>query len=253
MAGDGSGTRVGTMAMSSTADAGITVLVVEPDPTSARILGDFLGARGYRVSHAGTAEAAERMVDEVQPNAIVLELILPDGHGLVLCANLRAKTAAPIIICSATKRQEDRTLGFKLGADGFIAKPFSIEELRARLEVALHRSAQGPTAGRPPNANVWRVGELIMDEADCRVTLAGEVIHVTPKEYQLLSALASRPDTLLSRKELAERVWGYYAPDVAESLAVHMRRLRGKLKATAAPSPALVAVRGFGYQLVTAP
>jgi DNA-binding response OmpR family regulator len=239
--------------MSSTADAGVSVLVVEPDPTSARMLGNCLGASGYRVWQADTAEAAERVVDEVQPNAIILDLILPDGHGLILCANLRAKTAAPIIICSATKRREDPALGFKLGADDFIAKPFSLEELRARLEVALRRSAQAPTTGRPLHSNVWRVGELVVDEALCRVTLAGEVIHLTPTEYRLLSALASRPDMVLSRKELAERAWGRYAPDVAESLQVHMRRLRGKLKATAASSPALVVVRGFGYQLVRAP
>src|SRR4051794_21751501 len=112
MAGDGSVTRVGITAMSSAADASVTVLVVEADPTNARMLGDCLGASGYRVWHADTGKAAERMVDEVQPNAIILELILPDGPGLVLCANLRAKTAAPIIICSATKRREDCVLGF---------------------------------------------------------------------------------------------------------------------------------------------
>jgi DNA-binding response OmpR family regulator len=239
--------------MLSTADAAVTVLLVEDDPTVARMLIDCLGVRGYRVCHADTADAAARGVDELRPNAIILDLMLPDGHGLVLCANLRAKTAAPIIICSATKRQEDGALAFKLGADDFIPKPFSVEELRTRLEAALRRSAQHAIAGPPLDSDVWRVGELVVDEARCRATLDGEVIHTTPTEFRLLSALASRPDTVLPRKELAERVWGYYDPDVVRSLDVHMRRLRGKLNAAAAHHPALVTVRGFGYQLVRAP
>jgi two-component system response regulator MtrA len=230
-----------------------TVLLVDDDSVVARMLVDRLGARGYCVWHADSAAIAERMADEIHPDAIILDLMLPDTHGLVLCTNLKAKAAVPIIICSATKRHEDPTLGFKLGADDFIAKPFSVDELQARLELALRRPGPPSETAAPAASGSRRIGELVIDTARCRVTLDGATVHLTPTEYHLLCTLASRPDTVLSRKELANQVWGYYDPDVGRSLDVHMRRLRTKLNAGEGSVPRVLTRRGFGYELVQAP
>ncbi len=230
-----------------------SVLLVEDDLCVATMLRDRLEARGYSVGHAINAAAAELMLGEICPDLIILDLMLPDTNGLVLCADFKAGRDVPIIICSATKRSDDPIIGFKLGADDFIAKPFSVDELLARMEAALRR---GPTRAakasrHPPGGQ--RIGELVIDQARCQVTLGCELLHLTPTEYRLLCALASRPDEVVSREELAKRVWGYHDVSVGLSLEVHMRRLRSKLNAGAVTPPPLVTLRGFGYKIVQEP
>jgi DNA-binding response OmpR family regulator len=229
------------------------ILVVEDDSTVATMLADRLEAGGYSVSGAENAAEAEVMVDQVDPDLIIVDLMLPDTHGLLLCANLRAKRSTPIIVCSATTRKEDAVLALKLGADDFIAKPFSVDELLARVEAALRRA--GPNAGDHPafEENVQRVGELVIDQSRCQVMLGSQRVWVTPIEYRLLCALASYPNQVLSRKELAERTWGTYDSGIDRALNVHVRRLRAKLQAGGASAPSVMTVRGFGYQLTREP
>ena len=230
-----------------------TVLLVDDDVAVVAMLTDALGTRGYSVAAAYTAAAADRLLDEVHPDVILLDLGLPDGNGLLLCANLRAKTNAPIIVCSASKQQDDRILGFKLGADDFVGKPFSVEELAARIEAVLRRAHSTPPTDPDARPGCRELGQLVIDEPRCRVTLGGKDVHLTPTEYRLLCVLASRAGEVLSRKELAERVWGYHDPDVGRSLDVHMRRLRTKLEGGLEAAPQLLTLRGFGYQLLCEP
>jgi DNA-binding response OmpR family regulator len=231
----------------------VTILLVEDDPALADLLIERLGRRAYCVWHATNAAEAEEMVDEVHPDLIIVDLLLPDTHGLLLCANLRERQAAPIIICSGTTRKEDPVLGFKLWADDFIAKPFSVDELEVRIERVLRKPVPRDTAPAARPATVQRIGDLVIDQARCRVTRSGEVVHLTPTEYRLLCVLAGRPDHVLARRELAEEVWGCYDTGVARSLDVHMRRLRAKLREGVSGPPRLVNARGFGYQLVSEP
>ncbi len=226
------------------------ILLVEDDPAMAAMLTDALQTKRYCVSHAKSAAEAEALLDQVQPDLIILDLMLPDESGLVACAQFKSCSTTPIIICSATKRREDPVLGFKLGADDFVAKPFSVDELEARIEVALRRAGPGGAAASQPPNRTQRVGELVIDPAHCRVTLAGERLSLTPTEYRLLSALASRGNAVVPRHELAEQVWGYSDQGVIHSLDVHIRRLRAKLKVGAGLAPRLAILRGFGYQLV---
>jgi DNA-binding response OmpR family regulator len=217
------------------------------------MLTDALETRGYSVCSAGTAAEADRMIRGASPDVILLDLALPDMNGLLLCTNLRAKTTAPIIVCSASKRRDDRVLGLKLGADDYVSKPFSDEELAARIEAVLRRANPCPPGESASRPGYRPLGALVIDEPRCRVTLGDEELHLTPTEYRLLTCLAHRADEVLSRKELAERVWGYHDPDVGRSLDVHMRRLRAKLDAGAERAPRLVTLRGFGYQLLCEP
>ena len=227
-----------------------TIMLVEDDPAVAQTLTDALESSGYRVWLAETGADAKTLLEQTRPDLIILDLMLPDVDGLVLCSGLKAVADIPIVICSATPQRRDAILGLKLGADDFIAKPFDIYELEARLEAVLRRTnhsrAAQPSATPPDHI---RVGELIIDRSRRRVTLGGEPIQLTPTEYRLVSALASRPDEILSRDDLATLVWGYQDASSGRTIDVHIRRLRVKLSQGPVPAPAIVAVRGFGYKM----
>jgi DNA-binding response OmpR family regulator len=222
-----------------------TILLVEDDAALAEMLRQRLLARGYDVWHAGTAAEAEAAASEVRPTLVILDLMLPDQHGLVVCANLRERCDAPIIICSATTQEGAAVLGFRLGADDFVRKPFSTDELEARVEAVLRRTAPATDAR---SAGPLRVGELVIDPARRRATVRDETLRLTPTEYRLLAALAGRPDEVVSPRELARIVWGQHDRGIERSLGVHLRRLRAKLPAAA---PRLQTMRGFGYRLST--
>ena len=239
-----------------------TVLLAEDDLGLASMLVDGLEQAGYRVWQAGNAAEAELLAEEVQPDLVVLDLMLPDASGLVLCAKLRARLEAPIIVCSASRREEDVVLSLKLGADDFLRKPIRLPELVARMERALRRggtrsAAVGPTAGtsvrsaiaRPPPPRQQRIGEMVVDPARREVRVGEQPLPLTPTEYRLLCALAARVDEVVGREELAELIWGQHDPGTDEALAVHMRRLRAKLDLGAPDGPSVTTMRGFGYRL----
>jgi DNA-binding response OmpR family regulator len=236
--------------MHATRTARRNVLLVDDDADLAAMLSDTLGARGYRVSHVTTAAEAEGALDQAQPDLIIVDLMLPDQNGLLLCASLRERIGVPLIICSATKRKEDPVLGLKLGADDFIRKPFSVDELHARLEVALQRASTAAAAATPATPAVQQIGSLVIRLAERRAALGDHALALTPTEYRLLSAVAACPHQVVSREALADEVWGEHDDAIVRSLAVHMRRLRAKLQAAAVPGPRLATRRGFGYQLV---
>jgi DNA-binding response OmpR family regulator len=238
--------------MPVTANPGATILLVADDLPRAEVLRAQLTARGYAICHAESAAEAEAVVDVVVPDLVIIDLIRTDTHSLVLCSNLRDRITAPIIICAESQRPDVLLLGFKLGADDVVARPFSAEELAARIEAALRRPARNPALSI--SDELMRViGPLAIDQARCRVTLNGHPIHLTPTEYRLLCILAERPNHVLSSHELAERVWGAPDADVRRALESHFRRLRAKLNPDPIIAPVLRTVRGFGYELVWEP
>ncbi len=226
-----------------------TIMLVEDDPAVAQTLADVLESGGYQTWHAENGADAKAMMERGRPDLVILDLMLPDVDGLVLCSSLKALADVPIIICSATNERRDKILGLKLGADDFIAKPFDIYELEARVEAVLRRVTQAHAAPQPTHVEQMRIGDLAIDRSRRRVTLGGAALQLTPTEYRLLSALASRPDEILSREELAQRVWGYQDASSGRTIDVHIRRLRVKLAGGPVPAPAIVSVRGFGYKL----
>lgn len=231
----------------STRDA--VILLIEDDPVLAEMLRERLGSRGYTVWHAASGAEAEAIGNEIDPDLVIVDLVLPDVNGLVLCASLRERWSIPIIICTASIRSDDVVLGFMLGADDFVRKPFSTDELEARIEAALRRSALQPRA-TPADDAVQVVGPLVIDRARHLVTVGDEEIHLTPIEFGLLSALADPPNHLHYTKDLAMQVWGEHDAGIGRSLQVHIRRTRSKLKAMGRGSPTIVSVRGLGYRLV---
>ena len=236
-------------ATSRTSPRPAVILLIEDDPVLAEMLRERLGSRGHTVWHAASGAEAEAIASEIKPALVIVDLGLPDVNGLVLCANLRERWPIPIIICTASKRPEDAVLSFKLGADDFVRKPFSTDELEARIEAALRRPAL-QTAAAPADDDVQVVGPLVIDRARHLAAVGDEEIHLTPIEFRLLSGLADPPNHLHYTKDLAEQVWGEHDPGIGRSLQVHIRRTRSKLKSAGRGSPTIVSVRGLGYRLV---
>jgi DNA-binding response OmpR family regulator len=227
-------------------------MLVEDDASVAQTIAEALALDGYQVRRAATAAEARVLLDEAVPDLIILDLMLPDTDGLVLCSTLKARADVPIIICSASSERRDRILGLKLGADDFIAKPFDLDELQARVEAVLRRSTHSrPAAGPAASTEVdqYQIGDLTVDRHRRRVTLGGQELQLTPTEYRLLGALVTHADEVLSREELAQAVWGYQDASIGRAIDAHVRRLRVKLNAGPAPAPPIVSVRGFGYKI----
>jgi DNA-binding response OmpR family regulator len=227
-----------------------TILVVEDDAETARSLSKALESSGYRVTIAETGSEARSVIEHVHPDLIMLDLMLPDTDGLVLTTALKTLTNAPIIICSARQEQVDRVLGLKLGADDFIAKPFELDELEARIEAVLRRTSRVREVPAVP-ADQIRVDELLISQSRGTVILAGQSVHLTPTEYRLLVALASHPDEVLSRETLGQLVWGYEDLGTGHLIDVHIGRLRLKLRRASSAGPVIVTVRGKGYTIGT--
>jgi DNA-binding response OmpR family regulator len=187
----------------------------------------------------------------LRPDLIILDLVLPDEDGLVLCSVLKNSANVPILICSGTQRRRDAFLSLKLGADDFIAKPFDVYDLLARVEVLLRRAAQHyigePNVSRGP----IHIGELLIDHSLHQVTLGGSLLQLTPTEYRLLTVLAVRPDQVVPRDALAKLVWGDPDTGTSRTIDVHIGRLRVKLSQGGRLAPQIISVRGFGYKIVS--
>lgn len=234
-----------------------SILVVEDDPIVADSLSDVLGSSGYNVFQADSGSEARAALDRESPDLVVLDLMLPDVDGLVLCSSIKSSSDVPVIICSAMNGSRERVLGLKLGADDFVSKPFDVYELEARIGAVLrrHELSQRPIQAeseQPPTERAT-VGDLHVEPARGRATLRGQTLPLTPTEYRLLAALMERPNEILSRAELAALVWGDEDASAGRSVDVHIRRLRQKLSAGLAPAPSIVSQRGFGYGLMAEP
>ncbi len=230
--------------------AGATILLVEDDAATVAMLTDVLESTGYRVRSAPTGAAARALVEQLPPDLIILDLVLPDEDGLVLCSVLKSMADVPVVICSGTQRRRDAFLSLKLGADDFIAKPFDVYDVVARIEVLLRRAAQHHSGELGGARGPIRIGELMIDHSLHAVTLGDAALQLTPTEYRLLTVLAGRPDQVVPRDTLAKLVWG--DPDTGNSrtIDVHVGRLRVKLSQGGPLAPQIVSVRGFGYKLV---
>jgi DNA-binding response OmpR family regulator len=235
--------------MMASRSARASILVVEDDPASARVLVDALQDADYRVWHAADGQEARSHVEHTEPDLILLDLMLPDIDGLVLCSLLKSIADVPIIICSASSRRGDPVLSLKLGADDFVRKPVEVEALLARIEAVLRR-VPPKAAGEPmpaPRSTDLRVGELLVEPARRRAALGGEQLSLTPTEFRLVTVLAAHPEAVLTRDQLAQEVWGYADASNGRTIDVHVRRLRIKLAHHGVRGPSIVSVRGMGY------
>ena len=229
---------------------GESVLVVDDEPRYLEMIRFNLEAAGYRVTCAGTGEEALSMFGADEPDLIILDLMLPGLDGFEVCRRVRDESTCPIIMLTAKGSDEDKVNGLRLGADDYVTKPFSAQELMARVEAVLRRSRPADSAQQQPDTLTF--GELQIDFPRMQVTLAGSDVRLSPTEYRLLCCLAASAGTVLNRRELLTQVWGeaYRAED--EILRVTLWRLRHKL-ADDLSNPRFIITRpGLGYMLVAA-
>jgi two-component system KDP operon response regulator KdpE len=219
------------------------VLVVDDEPQFLRALQTNLRGAGYEVTTAVTAAEALSSAALQPPEAIILDLLLPDGRGTDVCAELRRWTDAPIILVSAVGDEDEKIAALDAGADDYVTKPFAIGELLARLRAALRRAgpATGPTL---------EIGELSLDLERRSVSMAGASVHLTPHEFELLRVLAQNEGKLLTHKAILREVWGPAYQQESSYLHVFVSQLRKKLEADPTRPRYIVTEPGAGYRLV---
>ena len=223
------------------------ILAVDDEPRYLEIIRFNLETAGYRVACAASGEEALEAVAADEPELIVLDVMLPGIDGFEVLGRVRDRSGCPIIMLTAKGAEEDKVRGLRLGADDYVTKPFSAQELLARVEAVLRR-ARGVEA-REPQAQTFELGDLRIDRAAKEVTIAGQAVRLSPTEYRLLLCLADNAGVVLSRDELLTRVWGPAYKGEDEILRVSLWRLRQKLEEDPAAPRYVVTRPGLGYML----
>lgn len=219
------------------------MLVVEDAPEFTRIVTTVLGNAGYRVRAVGTISAALEALAATSPDVVILDLGLPDGDGLDLCRMIRERSSAYVLMLTGRDGEVDKLLGFRLGADDYMTKPFSGRELAARVEALLRR----PRAD--VSAEAMRVfGELVINPAAREVTVGSQLVELTRIEFDLLDTLSANPKVVFNRQQLLDRVWGpgWFGDD--HVVDVHIANLRKKIDQADTKSWVRT-VRGVGYSM----
>lgn len=222
------------------------ILVVEDEPDISALVAYQLAHAGFQVRTASTGREALRALDLEAPDLVVLDLMLPEVSGTEILRTMRSRKETrdiPVIVLTARVDEEDRLRGFELGADDYLAKPFSPKELVLRVKAVLRRSPPATAGGK--GARMLRAGPLTIDVGANRVTVDEDEIELTPKEFQLLVCLIERRGRTQSRSALLEAVWDTTADIATRTVDMHVGRLRTKL----GPAGDLIeTVRGFGYR-----
>ncbi|HSN90473.1 MAG TPA: response regulator transcription factor [Anaeromyxobacteraceae bacterium] len=226
-------------------DPSLAVLLVEDDLRLATLTREYLEGHGLVVTHVADGRRGLDEASRGRFDAVLLDLMLPGKDGLDVCRELRARSDVPILVLTARGEEADRVLGLELGADDYLAKPFSPRELLARIRAVVRR-ARG-RAG--PSREAVRVGALRLDPASRRATLRGKEIALTGYEFALLEALARRAGRVLTREQLMELAKGSAEESFDRSVDVHVSRLRQKLGDDPKRPRLLKTVRGLGYLL----
>ncbi|MGE0449077.1 MAG: response regulator [Vicinamibacterales bacterium] len=222
------------------------ILLVDDEAAIQRTVGPLLRARGYEVEIAGSGREALDRFAERPPDLIVLDLGLPDLLGTEVCRQVRTTSQVPIIVLSARGGDADKVNALDLGADDYVTKPFSSEELLARIRVALRRVLAGH-----PMPQALRLGTLTVDYDRHRVLDGATEIRLTPKEFELLSLLARNHDRVLTHRAILRDVWGPHAVDQPEHLWTLVAQLRRKIEPDPAKPRYLLSVPWVGYRLST--
>jgi DNA-binding response OmpR family regulator len=229
-----------------------TVLVIEDEASIAQAVAARLRSEGFAVEIAGDGPAGVEACHRIQPDLVVLDLMLPGLDGLEVCERIQADRSVPVLMLTARDSEADLVLGFTVGADDYLTKPFSSRELVARVHAILRRidraraeiEAGAPLGGDAPEISRQELGGVTIDASRRLVTRGGEVIHLTPTEFDLLRFLAARPGTVRTREELLAEVWGEPMVSSGRTVDSHIRALRRKLG-----SDIVRTVHGVGYAI----
>jgi two-component system alkaline phosphatase synthesis response regulator PhoP len=220
-----------------------SILLIEDEHELCSILTLRLNKEGYAVDTAGDGVTGYKKALNDSFDLILLDIALPQRNGFEVCRDLRqAGLATPIVMLTARTQSVDKVAGLKLGADDYVTKPFSASELLARIEAVLRRAPLNTTQ------TIYEFGGLRVDVRRTEVTLNGQLVRLTAREFQLLRYLVERPRTTVSRTELLRAVWGFEADSFTRTVDVHVSGLRKKLEKDPVSPQMIVTVAGFGYR-----
>jgi two-component system, OmpR family, KDP operon response regulator KdpE len=222
------------------------ILVIDDEQQILRALRTILGQQDYRVAGTGTGEQGLAMATALQPDIVILDLGLPDISGVEVCRRLREWTDLPVIILSAHDNEAEKVAALDAGADDYLTKPFGVDELLARVRVALrHRSKVLGSKNSTISA-----GNLVIDLANHLVTRSGEKVRLTATEYKLLAYLVSNAGRILTHQAILNHVWGYAEAGQMEYLRIYIRQLRQKLEESPRNPQLIITEIGIGYRFM---
>jgi DNA-binding response OmpR family regulator len=225
------------------------ILVIEDEAAIRAGLEDTLAAKGYRVRSAARGEEGLRLAQEMRPDLVILDIMLPDTDGFSVCRQLKAKDGVPqaaVIMLTARAQEIDRVRGFELGADDYVVKPFSLMELLARVSAVLRRAGRAP--GGEPTALSF--GDVEIDFVRQEAKKGGQGVELPARAFEVLKAFARHPGEVVSRETLLDEAWGYDKSTNTRTVDNHMVKLRQALEDEPDKPRHLVTVHGAGYKLV---
>lgn len=217
------------------------ILVVDDDQALAEMLGIVLRKEDLDVAHCADGGRALAMFRDYRPDLVLLDVMLPTINGVEVCRQLRAESGVPIVMLTARTDSQDVVAGLEAGADDYVVKPFKPQELLARVRARLRRVDRY-------REEELRIGDVVIDVSGHSVTRGGEVVPLTPLEFDLLVALAGRPHQAFDRESLLEQVWGYRHAGDTRLVNVHVQRLRSKIERDPENPQIVLTVRGVGYK-----
>ncbi len=220
--------------------------MVEDDPNIVDLIRANLSVRGFDTVVSSDGMRALKLLETEAPDIVLLDLMLPEIDGFELCQQIRERSSVAIIVVSARGGERDKVTALNVGADDYMTKPFSIEELLARITATLRRTR--PAAAPDTAPLVITIGELVIDLSMQQVTVAGRPVHLTPTEFALLRELATNRGKLLTHAHLLRRVWGHGYETETEYVRVYVRRLRAKLE-SAGGAPLILTQPRAGYRI----
>ena len=247
--------------MSHQGDLNAKILVVDDEEILREMIEFNLRREGYEVLLASDGEEALEFARALEPDLIILDIMLPVIDGLQVLRTLRQDSTVPILLLSARGEEIDRVLGLELGADDYLTKPFAMRELVARARAMIRRSRIQPLDSSPieprrsedPARQIISTGDLSIDAAARQIRVQGDLIEMKPKEYDLLLYLVKHPGIVLSRDALLREVWGYAYPIDTRTVDVHIRGIRQKIERDPSQPALIETVRGYGYRFSTRP
>lgn len=229
----------------------ISILVVDDEKEIADLVEIYLVSDGYRVIKADNAQEGLKILDKEEVHLVLLDIMMPGMDGLEMCKRIRETNNIPIIMLSARSTDLDKILGLGTGADDYVVKPFNPLELTARVKSQLRRYTQlNPNSGsKEADKNEISIKGLIINKDNHKVTVFGEEIKLTPIEFDILYLLASNPGKVFSTDEIFEKVWNEKVYEANNTVMVHIRRLRGKMKEDTRQNKIITTVWGVGYKI----
>jgi len=229
----------------------VSVLVVDDEPAFREGLRQALSREGFVVHLAADGEEALEVFRAVSPHLVLLDVMLPRLSGIDVCREIRSAGSTPVIMVSARNEEIDAVVALEVGADDYVAKPYRVRELVARMRTVLRRSESGRLASVPHEGQIV-VDDLVLDHERHEVNLSGAHIQMPLKEFRLLQVLMENVGIVVTRDTLIDRVWGYDYIGDTKTLDVHVKRLRSKIETDSHNPERLVTIRGLGYKLVAA-